>query len=132
MKSCETGEGPGKARSCWRREAEGKRRKEEGGEEARELGGSTGAEAQGRTRACERQQARLQGGGPRLGRCPGDPTRQARAGWQQGPGFTALVTCSWTGGSLGLEEKEEEEAGSLSQEKLMSSLQAGQCLSFYV
>ncbi|XP_042528560.1 collagen alpha-1(I) chain-like [Dipodomys spectabilis] len=42
-----------------------------------------------------------------------------RLAWRQ-----VEVGHSWTGGSLRLEEKEEEEAGSLSQEELMSSLQA--------
>ena len=36
-------------------------------------------------------------------------SRQAGAGGQRGPRSTALVTCSWTGGSLGLEEEEDEE-----------------------
>lgn len=35
--------------------------------------------------------------------------RRAGAAAQRGPGSRAAVTCSWTGGSLGLKEDEEEE-----------------------
>lgn len=99
------GEGPGKAQICWKGQAEGKEKGENGaGEEA--WGQAEHRRGRRRTKACERQQAPLQGQRPQASRCPDHRMGQAGAGWQQGSGSTALVTWSWIRRPRGLQEVE--------------------------